>query len=68
LTDENEDEDEDDDADMRLSFWRILRQKRPKRANTAQKTMAKTVKRNILTHRSHQHFSSQAIPLGISGK
>jgi hypothetical protein len=42
LTDENEDE--DDDADMRLSFWRILRHKKPKRLFVAQKTMEETVK------------------------
>ncbi|WP_167394369.1 hypothetical protein [Limnohabitans parvus] len=52
LTDENEDEDEDDDAVMRLSFWRILRHKKPKRPCIAQKTMAETVKRSIHTHRA----------------
>jgi hypothetical protein len=52
LTDENEDEDEDDDADMRLSFWRILRHKKPKWASIAQKTMAQTVKRDIHTSRT----------------
>jgi hypothetical protein len=53
LTDENEDEDEDDDADMRFSFWRILRHKKPKRARIAQKTMAKTEKRGIHTSRTY---------------
>jgi hypothetical protein len=53
LTDENEDEDEDedDDADMRLSFWRTLRHKKPTRPCIAQKTMVETMKRSIHTHR-----------------
>ena len=46
-----EDEDEDDDADMRLSIWRIWRDKKPKRPCNAQKTMAQTVKKSIHTQR-----------------
>jgi hypothetical protein len=48
----NEDEDEDDDADMWLSFWRLLRHKKPKQPSIAQKTMAEAMKRSIHTHRA----------------